>query len=107
MPTGTSRVLTPNTDLFATRPKLDANGQPSARTPSGNPVLIPELDDPDFFRYVNQPGAATDVKKKDQNHAEYVPRQTADVTSETHAAHNNAGRQVAEYRQACHSRSER
>lgn len=45
------KVTGPDTNLFATRPKLDSNNQPVLDA-SGKPVLIPELDDPDFFRTV-------------------------------------------------------
>ena len=40
-----------NPALFAARPKLDANNQPVIDK-YGNTIYIPELDDPDFFRYV-------------------------------------------------------
>ena len=42
----------PNADLFAMRPQLKPDGTPQLDA-SGKPVTIPELDDPDFFRYVN------------------------------------------------------
>jgi type II secretory pathway pseudopilin PulG len=67
--------------LFATRDKLDAAGRPVKDT-NGNVIQIPELDDPDFFRYVG----ANDVNWLDDAHKTYgtttLPKQ--DVLS-----HNN------------------
>lgn len=75
----TGAVLVPssvvsNTSLFATRPKLDANGNPVLDA-KGNPVTMPELDDPDFFRYVK----AGDVNWLDDTHAAYTAS-----TAQTH-----------------------
>ena len=55
-----------NTNLFAERPKLDANGQPITDR-YGNIIYIPELDDPDFFRYVS----AADIDWLDDRHRTY------------------------------------
>ncbi len=52
--------------LFATRAKLDAAGRP-VKDANGNVVQIPELDDPDFFRYVG----ANDVNWLDDAHKTY------------------------------------
>ncbi len=65
-----------NEKLFV--PKHDA---------AGNAINQPELDDPDFFRYVNQPGA-TDVNWLDQNHAGY-PTQNVGGTPGSPATHNS------------------
>ncbi len=65
--TGNQNGVTANTDLFATKPKLDASGKPVMDT-TGKPVTIPELDDPDFFRYVK----TTDVDWLDDTHTTYA-----------------------------------
>ena len=67
--------LTINTDLFAARSTVDANG---------NKVTVPDMDDPDFFRYVNLNGA-TDVNWLDDTHASY-PTQTNPATVTTATA---------------------
>jgi len=58
--------------LFATRAKLDAAGQP-VKDASGNIVQIPELDDPDFFRYVG----ANDVNWLNDAHGVYAASEIA------------------------------
>lgn len=63
---GNQNGVTANTDLFATKPKLDANGKP-VKDANGNLVTIPELDDPDFFRYVKP----ADVDWLDDTHTTY------------------------------------
>ncbi len=63
--------VTINTDLFAVRTTVDANG---------NTVMTPELDDPDFFRYVG----ATDVNWLDDAHGTYLAQTNpASVTTAT------------------------
>ena len=68
----------PNTELFATTTTKDANG---------NPITVPELDDPDFFRYV----AATDVNWLTDTHAAFGPQDAIGVTGTPGSAaqHNN------------------
>ena len=68
--------VTPNTKLFATGTKVDANGN-----------KVPELDDPDFFRYVN----ATDVNWLDDAHGAYGAQDPigAAGTPGSAAQHNN------------------
>ena len=56
-----------NTALFASRPKLDANGQP-VTDKFGNIIYIPELDDPDFFRHVS----TSDTNWLNSTHAPYT-----------------------------------
>lgn len=65
--TGSQTGVTANTDLFATTPKLDAGGKPVLGADS-KPVTLPELDDPDFFRYVK----TTDVDWLDNTHTTYA-----------------------------------
>lgn len=77
--------VVPNTNLFATKPKLDANGKPVLDA-QGKPVTIPELDDPDFFRYVK----AGDVNWLDDTHAAYTA-----ATASTHNARVDKWVQIA------------
>ena len=69
-------AVKPNTDLFATRT-------------NGSGVSIPELDDPDFFRYVG----TSDVDWLDTNHGAYPaqtdPTTVTDTTADGSAAQHN------------------
>ena len=87
IPTG-STTPTPNTALFATRQKRDSAG--NLVTSGGNPVMIPELDDPDFFRFVNQNGSL-DINWLDDGHANYATQDAigAAGTAGSPAQHNN------------------
>ncbi len=79
------KVTGPDTNLFATRPKLDSNNQPVLDA-SGKPVLIPELDDPDFFRYIRM-SDATPSKVNWLNDARRTMLDSVYTPSEI-AAHN-------------------
>ena len=81
-PDGTLKVpaaVVPNARLFATTTKTDANG---------NSVTVPELDDPDFFRYVK----TTDVNWLDNAHGNYPAQDPISANGGTPgsaAQHNN------------------
>jgi len=70
--------LGPNTMLFATVTKTDANG---------NTKTVPEMDDPDFFRYVKP----TDVNWLDDAHGAYGTQDAIGTTGTPGSAaqHNN------------------
>ena len=65
-------AVSANTDLFAVRPKLDANNAP-VKDKFGNIIYIPELDDPDFFRYVT----TNDVNWLNDAHSPYTAAEVA------------------------------
>ena len=72
----------PNSDLFAVGTKKDVNG---------NSMQIPELDDPDFFRYVK----TTDVDWLDDAHATYGATTLAGQDAVSHNARVELWRSIA------------
>ena len=72
----------PNSDLFATGIKKDVNG---------NVMSIPELDDPDFFRYVK----TTDVDWLDDTHATYGATTLVGQDAASHNARVDLWRSIA------------
>jgi prepilin-type N-terminal cleavage/methylation domain-containing protein len=92
-----TKLPTPNTVLFATRQKRDNAGNLVSN--GGNPVMIPELDDPDFFRYVSP----TDVNWLDDvgNHGAFgaqtpdTPGVTLDGTPAQHNIRVDRWAQIA------------
>ena len=58
--------------MFATRDKKDAGGN-IVKDAAGNAVQLPEIDDPDFFRYVQ----AGDINWLSDTHAAYSAAEAA------------------------------
>jgi len=69
-----------NAALFAERPEHDSNGN-VVKDSYGNIIYIPEIDDPDFFRYVS----ASDTDWLDDTHTTYGK---TTLTAQDVASHN-------------------